>query len=137
MPPQDFAINEEVPFLLLEMAPFFEEKGAREESCPLKFEMLPTSPFHSIVDTFILLPSFTIEFRNSPRGLSGSFVLISLTINIIYYKNKTKIVDIFQLHVELNHIKEHSRRNMLLNFPKFQLLFIILRSSLSDHYFVP
>ena len=41
--PQDFAMNKEVPFLVLENTPFFLRKNSLRSVMPSKFEMLPTS----------------------------------------------------------------------------------------------
>ena len=43
MRPQDFAINEEVPFLFSETVPFSLRKKCPRSVVPHKFEMLPTS----------------------------------------------------------------------------------------------
>ena len=61
MPPKDFAINKEVPFLFLESAPFSQENSALEVSCPSKFEMLPTSLILSDFIKYLLIPLFFVE----------------------------------------------------------------------------
>ena len=55
--PQDFAINKEVPFFILENAPFSKERVLSKRRAP-KFEMLPTS----------LAISPLLECQKSPGG---------------------------------------------------------------------
>ena len=87
--PQDFAINKEEPFLLLENAPFFLRKKVPSNCrAPSKFEMLPTQ-LCALTATVSSLcpPSSPLIFRHA--ALPDCLPIFSPVFTSFVFKNST------------------------------------------------